>query len=804
MKVMVFVKPGSGGSGPSRATRYVSRRERDEAREGSLPRKLFSETEDRLGFFQANRVLGRGEDPQAKDVLHLVISLEKEDDFQRLGTDEAARQGALRETLRGALKLLAENLETAELRWVAGVHRNTAYPHLHLLIHRDYECRNTGRTRRLKTLPRGMRVSWEKTPEGARVINPGAFSQSFETLLQQQLEQAKSADKARFEGGASRRQLSHEDRLSLGRAMSAADKIERLRMRRADALQYGERYRYEFTNGRNRSRGFSEHDVQQRAWAKANQELAGTQGTLTPEERQLLRETLVAAELNRHAELLTKHRETRQADLAKIETELARAVAASQHLIEKAAVINNRYEAAGFPAPLPILPRAKLSELQDRAIARGETGSIRKLEEIRKALATESHSPTRTEDEVGRLQAQLFVAQTSLAVEQEAATRFEETKHLRRWELLGEAAGEPSRSETSQRSLAGIERALAWEEDQAKFIGARRLHWDDDRRKEALVRAAELRRQREAVLDRIEAERADLANQTARKADLVATLHEIAAKEEARYQDEGRELPGALFTLEELKELDAAASRLHDPEFYRTLGQLERQYDARTDPRELSSTTKRTGRAQARASLAEIHLRESELNLERFNERRALMDVIVKDDGGRNFTIARLADFPPPAPLEQLFRPLIAADNRRTEVAAAVEAYGRKLLEQHEQALAGHAFLTAAACEYAQEFSRAHPGRNLPDPRFTPWEVSRLELHAARETDSGLKAKYETLYERALATPSESRSRRIVIEQDADRLLDPVSLGEHPAREPGIQWPSGYRLPARAPARDEL
>jgi len=574
--------------------------------------------------------------------------------------------------------------------------------------------------------------------------------------------------------------------------MIAEDKVERLTMRRDNALKYGERYRYEFTNGHGRSRGFSEHDVHQRAWAKANQELADAQEMLTPEERKQIREGIIAAELKRHEELLTKHRETKTADLAKIETELSRAVEASQHLIEKAAIINNRNEAAGTPVPIPILPRAKLSELQDRAIARGETGRIRKLEEIRTALATESASPTRSDNEVGRLRAQLFVTQINLAVEQELGQRFEEAKHQRRWDLLGEAAGEISKSGASRKSLAGIDRALAWEQDQAKFIGARSLHWDDDRRKEALVRVAELLDQREAVLNRIEAERADVADRAARKADLVATLHEITANEETRFQDEGRELPAALFTLDELKELDAAASRLDDPKFHRTLSNLERQYDARTDQRELSSTAKRTGRALARASLAEIRLRESELNLERFNERRDLIDVIVNDDGGRSLTIARLADLPPPSPLEQLFRPLVTTDSRRTEVAAAVEAYGRKLLEQHEKVSAIHSYLTAEAREYEQEFSRESPGRSLPNTRFTPWEVSRLELHAAKETDPLLKAKYETLYERALETPSENRSRRILIEKDADRLLDPVSLDEHPARDPGIQFPPDY------------
>jgi len=152
MKVIALVKNGIGGSGISQATRYIARRERDEDREGALPRKLFSERKDTLSFHQANRLLGKGADPRTPDLLHLVISLEKEEDFNRLGSSEESRQQALRETTRDAMKRMADDLNAKDLRWVAGIHRNTDNPHVHLLIHRDYSDRETSRTKRLKTL----------------------------------------------------------------------------------------------------------------------------------------------------------------------------------------------------------------------------------------------------------------------------------------------------------------------------------------------------------------------------------------------------------------------------------------------------------------------------------------------------------------------------------------------------------------------------------------------------------------------------------------------------------------------------
>ena len=108
MRILSVIKKGMGGTGPSSAARYVSFRDRDEQREGPEPRKLFSAAAERLSASQANRVLGDGAEPKANEVLHVVLSLEKEEDFNRLGSDKASRQAGIRETMRSAMKEVAE------------------------------------------------------------------------------------------------------------------------------------------------------------------------------------------------------------------------------------------------------------------------------------------------------------------------------------------------------------------------------------------------------------------------------------------------------------------------------------------------------------------------------------------------------------------------------------------------------------------------------------------------------------------------------------------------------------------------
>jgi hypothetical protein len=777
-----YAKGGEGGNGTSQATRYVSRRERDESREDREPRTLFSEKEDSLSFYKANRLLGDGIDPKTDDILHLVISFEKEDDFNQLGIDEEPRQQAVREMTRSAMKKMAEDLGTSQLRWTAGIHRNTDNPHVHLLIHRDYLNRETGRVRRLQTLPKQMRVGWERSDNGKQIINPGSISHSLETLLNEHIEKSKQSKKSRSQSGEINLVNEREDRLMLGRVMVIEDQIERLQKMREDAIKFRESRRYEFTDGRGGSRLLSEHDLRQRASLKADLSMTNINSTPSPEKQKQMRDEVIAYELGRNEELISKLRSARTAELNGISYMLGRLNESSQPIIEKAEGIKSWFKMEQRPLPLPILSRAELSELQNRAIETGDVLRIRNLEEIRTSLAKENGSPTRLDKEIGRLKAQLFVAQSNLAMEQDSARRFEETKHIRRWAIDPDNPNDNNRARAEQRSLAEIEQMLIWETDQARFIGANQVHWDDARRSGAKARVEELISQRESLLDRIEAKRAEISAGVSQKKEVVSTLEGILAREEERYRDEVKDSPAPLFTEQDLKQLDSQAGHRSDPEFLHTLVELEHSHDARTDPKGISSIPQRFGRAWAREIMAEIRLRESELSLMKFNDRREHINMIVNDDGGRKITIKRLVDIEQHSPLDQLFRPFAQRNDRHVEVAAAVEAYEERLINDHKNISGSHSLLQSVTREYRQKFSEVYPQRPFPRPHFTPWEIGKLELHAAKELDPYLREKYENLYLAALQDDRGDHSQKINIGKAEVNLLDPVSFHHRPSR----------------------
>ena len=88
-KVIVAIKPASTSGGASGVTRYIAESKRNPEKEGLAekePRPLFSATEDRLTYLEANEILAQptGALPEKEDIIHIVISPEK-GQFEQLG-----------------------------------------------------------------------------------------------------------------------------------------------------------------------------------------------------------------------------------------------------------------------------------------------------------------------------------------------------------------------------------------------------------------------------------------------------------------------------------------------------------------------------------------------------------------------------------------------------------------------------------------------------------------------------------------------------------------------------------------------
>jgi hypothetical protein len=144
-------------------------------------------------------------------------------------------------------------------------------------------------------------------------------------------------------------------------------------------------------------------------------------------------------------------------------------------------------------------------------------------------------------------------------------------------------------------------------------------------------------------LQKIHEERANLTARITQNAEMVNALNEVSAREELRYLKENRKLPAPIFTEQEMKELSAHADRHRDPQFYKTLIELDRQHDARAFRGLPILPVERVERAMAREVMAGIAVCEGQARLQKFTDQREKVMVMVMDDKSQGIGLARIA-----------------------------------------------------------------------------------------------------------------------------------------------------------------
>lgn len=191
MRTIIKVRQ-TGKIAGSSANRYISERQRDPEREGTGNRAVFTPDRDSLKAWTADRYLGGGGTkwrPSKHDLHHIIFAFNRHDaralerlgrvpkaelppsdqapkePEDQIGTDpktgrsqeEPDRDAAYRVAVRGAMELIRKELNAKSLRWTATVHRHTANPHVHLLLHKDYADATTGEAKRL---PHRLPLHW--------------------------------------------------------------------------------------------------------------------------------------------------------------------------------------------------------------------------------------------------------------------------------------------------------------------------------------------------------------------------------------------------------------------------------------------------------------------------------------------------------------------------------------------------------------------------------------------------------------------------------------------------------------------
>jgi hypothetical protein len=776
MRAVLAIK-STGGKGDSRATRYISERDRNPEREGAGPRPLFSDREDTLTYRGADRLLsgGRGT-PGKADLIHIAVSFRQED-YERLGATEVERKDQLREVAREAMNEIRTDLRAKEMLWVAGIHLNTDHPHIHILISKEVKDLVTGKSRRMGRIPKELLPYSEARADGSSRPIVGRIGGHFVAALDHHIERArvpvergirpenglvetsKLRQWIRDEVGARRASKSwstsgriagepqvRRDRFLLGEAVERGLRREYAALDYERALKHSETFRF---RARDESTGdtrqISESDVRRRAGARGRR-AADEQDLRTSVERQKVRQQVAGLDVTRHSATIRELSKVRGRLLDKLEKELGRAKLEHTQAETRAQGVRHKYTDRGQEIPSPLIARDKLIELQEQAIGHGLADRAEILEQFRVTLAVENGQPTRNDKEAVRLGAQLFTAQTEFRASNERADRFDQTRHLQRWEVGGE-----------RWSLTELDRQIEWQSDQARVVGRYSYHLDPRARRAASQEAARLVTVRDKIITRIDERRNELQKQTEDARKLVEVLARAHETESANRVREGRAMPEPEFTREELRRIEANAEVTRDAVLLRQLNEIERRSNEGGSRSERVTAEERLSRAIARELMAEVAHRESAERLTSFTERGDAQPLAIESSDGR-ISVHSLKETKPHSAIERALRPLIenqtARETRHAIEAASANSQAR-LLADYEK--------TQAYLEAAREIARTlraevrEQGIDIAHllPALTPKERIDLEIYAERQADPRERDHYLILArgEVAHATP---------------------------------------------------
>jgi diadenosine tetraphosphate (Ap4A) HIT family hydrolase len=766
MRAVIAIK-STGGSGASRATRYISERDRNPEREGTKPRPLFSDREDTLTYRGADCLLSNGTgSPDKADLIHIAVSFRHED-YERLGTTDDERKDQLREVTREALGEMSRELRAKEMRWVAGIHLNTNHPHVHIVISKDIKDIETDKSRRIGKIPKRLLPYREVQADGSTRPAVGRIGNHFVAALDRHIDQAREmaernrqqsrvAGDARGAGEWLRREARardvaalwgapdrvsdgsqvRQDRVVLGEAMEKSLRREYAALAYEKALKQGETFRF---RARDESSGaerqISEADVKRRADARGSR-AAAEQNLHTAVERQQVRQQVSERDVALHGTTISELRKIRSNLLERLGKELSRATLEHTQAQARAGGLRQQYAARGQELPAPIIARDTLVEMQEQAIRLGLADRVETLEQLRVALAVENGQPTRNDQDVARLGAQLFTARTELDARQERLAGFDQMRHLQRWDINGE-----------RWSLTDLDRQIEWQTDQSRVVGRYHFHIVPSERQAAGKEAARLVTVRDELVKRIDERRNELLKETGDARKLVEVLTRAHERETASCSLVGRAMPPPEFTCEELSRIEANAEATRDAGLLKRLNEFEKRFNGRDLHSERQTPEERLGRAMAREIIAEVAYRESAERLATFNERGDVQPLAIESKDGR-INVRQLKDTRPHSVVERALRPLVERPAAR-ETRLAIEAASANS-QAHLATAYGksRAYLGAAreiAANLRTELREQVTDKTHLAPAFTPKERINLEIYAERQADPQARAHYLSL-----------------------------------------------------------
>jgi hypothetical protein len=758
-KSRFVLKPARvGGSASSDLTRYIAKSKLDKRREGEHARPLFNDERDDLTFWEARKWLSiTGGALPREDVLHYVLSFEVVKDYESLGKTDAERMAEVRAYLRRALTKAARQAGVESWRWAAGIHLNKPHPHVHLLINKNVVDARSGELRRVEKLLPPLVAHYKNRTDRTREFDYGVIINSFAADVDARLrDRARERDLPGRNGRQTEtfreRPDRRSDRILLGESMWARHTVEQLELETEALKTHGDKRRFRlFDPTHERVRRVSAHDIRRRAYAEA-QRLVANVNFSSPEARAHARQQALEDNLARHSQALAEHEEKVQEHLARLEKRLDQARENYKMLAPHVENLRERYKEKGEPLPLPMLSPEQVGKLQDAAVEARDAARIRTLEKIRLGLAAERGTPTRTQHERGRLVAQLREAETDLAARRERERQFEHGFHLTRWEING-----------TRWSLAGVDARLEKERVRTSFIHVGISAWVPSWKRQAQEEMARLQEIRREVEENIRARQQELLEERERAAATVQSLMEIRDGE-AWIQD-GRaslnlsETISPIYTRTELDRMESHAQTTRDAHLLMEVNDVRLEKLMRLPPEKRPPLQKLAAEAAARAFVAELDFRRAEKSRDEQVRWGRFAPVSARLQDG-SFITGSVRQTEVLSRADAIIHIVEGGPEKRERARAITRSASVHAAETQATYEAAAQYLAAArqiAGEYREELEEM--GRGIPQPAFSPKDLSRIDLHRAQSENPEERRDLQQLLDRSELIPSMEHAR---------------------------------------------
>lgn len=420
MRVIASVQSKRGSS--RGLIHYLAHSKIDRNAEPEKGRELFNEFTEHLTVRSANNFLksdcGKGR-PSNNELHHLVLSFRLED-FQQLGSTDGERQRQVKIVTRFAIAQFEKSLKSERLAWAGAVHLNTANPHVHIAIQKEYLTKDL-QGRSLNKIPREALPHFEIIDGEKRIVD-GILIEEAKTKLQELVASRASSREHSNERQNQQSALSNHDAITPD--TSDGNIHEREILRRGILAEYQLKFKEEkiaFLIENRECLKFPIRDperaITQRVSLLELRQLASNSEdwSKTPQSRQ------IAAITN--------------SILAREESEFFKLKEETASIRGEANSIRTDYKKRGVKLPPPAFNKQELDELQSECLANTKMREFRYLEQVRTDLENKKEIAPRTVSDLGLLAGQKAVSDMRMQLHQRQISDFKDNAYYRRVEV---------------------------------------------------------------------------------------------------------------------------------------------------------------------------------------------------------------------------------------------------------------------------------------------------------------------------------------------------------------------------------